>query len=63
MAEHIQERGYDTLVADGEFHPPTYFFDLVEKGWIDVVQQDFHGLGLTWWIETAARIERDFAVL
>ena len=55
--EFIRGRGYDTLVADGEFHPPAYFFELVQKGWIDVVQHDFHGYGLTWWRHTAARIE------
>ena len=54
----IDEKGYETLVADGESGgPPVNYFDLVEKGWIDVVQPDFHFRGLTWWRETAAMIE------
>ena len=53
----IEENGWSILVADGEFAPPPYFFDLVRDGWIDVVQHDFHALGLTWWRETAAAIE------
>jgi L-alanine-DL-glutamate epimerase-like enolase superfamily enzyme len=53
----INEQGYDTLVADGESGPPPpNFFDMVESGWIDIVQQDFRGKGLTWWRETADRI-------
>ena len=55
--EYLLEHSPATLVADGEFSPPPYFFDLVEKGWIDVVQHDFRAMGLTWWRETAARIE------
>jgi L-rhamnonate dehydratase len=54
--EYLQEHSPGTLVADGEFAPPPYFFDLVEKGWIDVVQHDFRAKGLTWWKETATRI-------
>ncbi len=53
----IEENNWDTLVADGEFAPPPYFFDLVRDGWIDVVQHDFHALGLSWWRQTAATIE------
>lgn len=53
----IEENGWNILVADGEFAPPPYFFDLVRDGWIDVVQQDFHWRGLTWWRRTAAAIE------
>jgi L-rhamnonate dehydratase len=53
----IEENNWDVLVADGEFAPPPNFFDLVREGWIDVVQHDFHALGLTWWRETAATIE------
>jgi len=53
----ITEKGYDTLVADGESGPPPpSYFDMVEKGWIDIVQHDFRGKGLTWWKETADRI-------
>jgi len=55
--EAITEAGWSTLVADGEFAPPESFFSMVENGWIDVVQQDFRFKSLTWWIETAARIE------
>ena len=55
----IQESGYDALVADGESGPPPpNFFDMVEKGWIDVVQQDFRAKGLTWWRETADMIDK-----
>ena len=57
LKEFIIENGWNTLVADGEFHPPPYFFDLVEAGWIDVVQQDFHQYGLTWWRAVSARLE------
>lgn len=57
LKEFIEEHGWDTLVADGEFAPPPCFFDLVRDGWIDVVQQDFHAKGLTWWRDTAATIE------
>ncbi len=54
----IRERGYATLVADGESGPPPpTFFEMVEAGDIDVVQHDFRALGLTWWKATAARIE------
>lgn len=53
----LREEGLETLVADGEFHPPDYFFDLVEEGLIDVVQHDLRAWGLTWWIGTARRIE------
>lgn len=56
--EFLLERELDTLVADGEFAPPPYFFDLVEDGWIDVAQQDFRARGLTWWRATAARLEQ-----
>ncbi len=52
----LHENGYPTLVADGEFHPPVYYFDLVREGLIDVVQHDFRGLGLSWWRATAERI-------
>ena len=58
LKEHIVENDWDTLVADGEFHPPPNFFDMVEKGLIDVVQHDFRFKGLTWWRETAARLEQ-----
>ena len=54
----LLENEYETLVADGEFAPPPYFFSLVEEGWIDVVQHDFHARGLTWWRATAAQLER-----
>ncbi|MCY3763553.1 MAG: hypothetical protein OXH50_20090 [Gemmatimonadetes bacterium] len=57
LKEFIVENGWDTLVADGEFQPPPCFFDLVEAGWIDVVQQDFHQYGLTWWRAVSARLE------
>ena len=57
LKEFIIENGWDTLVADGEFQPPPCFFDLVEAGWIDVVQQDFHQYGLTWWRAVSARLE------
>jgi len=53
----IAEQGYNTLVADGESGPPPPgYFDMVERGWIDVVQHDFHAYGLTWWKATADRI-------
>ena len=54
----LLENEYDTLVADGEFAPPPYFFRLVEESWIDVVQHDFHALGLTWWHATSAQLEQ-----
>jgi L-alanine-DL-glutamate epimerase-like enolase superfamily enzyme len=57
LREFIDDNGWDLLVADGEFAPPPYYFDLVRDGWIDVVQQDFHFKGLTWWRRTAAQIE------
>lgn len=57
LKDFIEENGLRTLVADGEFAPPPYFFDLVEEGLIDVVQQDFRACGLTWWRQTAARVE------
>ncbi|NLD74896.1 MAG: hypothetical protein GX649_19525, partial [Chloroflexi bacterium] len=53
----LREEGLDTLVADGEYHPPDYFFDLVREGLIDVVQHDLRAWGLSWWIATAHRIE------
>jgi len=56
--QFIIEKGYDTLVADGESGPPPpSYFDMVKKGWIDVVQHDFRAKGLTWWRETAEMIE------
>ena len=56
--QFIIEKGYDTLVADGESGPPPpSYFDMVKRGWIDVVQHDFRAKGLTWWRETAAMIE------
>ncbi|MEE2657099.1 MAG: enolase C-terminal domain-like protein [Candidatus Latescibacterota bacterium] len=57
LKEFILDNGWGTLVADGEFAPPPYFFDLVREGWIDIVQQDFHAYGLTWWRRVAAEIE------
>ena len=57
LKKFLVENGFDTLVADGEFSPPPYFFDLVKDGWIDVVQHDFRALGLTWWRATSAEIE------
>lgn len=57
LKSFINEQGYDTLVADGESGPPPPgFFDMVEAGWIDIVQHDFRAKGLTWWKETADRI-------
>ena len=54
----IRERGYDSLVADGESGPPPQtFFDMVKRGDIDVVQHDLRAKGLTWWKATAAMIE------
>ena len=54
----LDERGYPTLVADGESGPPPPdFFDMVERGYIDVVQHDFRAQGLSWWKATAERIE------
>ncbi len=58
LKEFIAEQDYDTLVADGEFAPPPFFFDLVEKGLIDVVQHDFRAYGLTWWRALSARLEQ-----
>ena len=56
--EAIERRGYNTFVADGESGPPPPdFFDMVENGWIDIVQHDFRYKGLTWWKATAERIE------
>ena len=53
----INEQGYPTLVADGESGPPPpSYFDMVESGWIDIVQHDFRAKGLTWWKKTADRI-------
>ncbi|MDP7132986.1 MAG: enolase C-terminal domain-like protein, partial [Planctomycetota bacterium] len=57
LSEFIEEKGYDTLVADGEFAPPPSFFQMVEQGWIDLVQQDFRFKGLSWWRKTAEMIE------
>ena len=57
LKEFIEENGLRTLIADGEFAPPPYFFDLIEQGWIDIAQQDFHIYGLTWWRDMAARVE------
>lgn len=54
----IREKGYRTLVADGESGPPpSSFFDMVKEGLIDVVQHDFRDKGLTWWKATATKIE------
>jgi len=58
LKEYIVDNDWDTLIADGEFAPPPYFFDLVENGLIDVVQHDFRLSGLTWWRATAARLEQ-----
>ncbi len=55
--DFLNERGYSTRVADGEFHPPPDYFDMVERRLIDVVQHDFRAMGLTWWKATAQRIE------
>ena len=56
--EAIDRRGYHTLVADGESGPPPPdFFDMVERGWIDIVQHDFRNKGLTWWKAIADRIQ------
>ena len=42
LKQFIRERGYATLVADGESGPPPpTFFAMVEAGDIDVVQHDF----------------------
>lgn len=58
LKHFIVQKGYDTLVADGESGPPPpTYFDMVKRGWIDVVQHDFRAKGLTWWRETAAMIE------
>ena len=58
LKRFIRDRGYATLVADGESGPPPpTFFDMVKAGDIDVVQHDFRAMGLTWWKATAARIE------
>lgn len=54
----IDTEGFDTLVADGESGPPPpSYFDMVEAGWIDIVQHDFRAYGLSWWRKTAKRIE------
>jgi len=58
LKEFIEEKGYNTIIADGEFYPPPYFFDLVKEGWIDIVQHDFRQYGLTWWKATAAQLEQ-----
>ena len=58
LKEFLLERDYDILVADGEFHPPPNFFQMVEEGLIDVVQHDFRACGLTWWRATSARLEQ-----
>jgi len=52
----LRENGLTILVADGEFFPPDYFWDLVRDGLIDVVQHDFRAMGLSWWLATAERI-------
>ena len=58
LRRFIRERGYATVVADGESGPPPpSFFAMVEAGDIDVVQHDFRYEGLSWWKATAARIE------
>ena len=58
LRRFIRDRGYSTLVADGESGPPPPgFFAMVEAGDIDVVQHDFRDKGLSWWKATAARIE------
>jgi L-alanine-DL-glutamate epimerase-like enolase superfamily enzyme len=54
----LAQRGYATLIADGESGPPPpEFFAMVEAGHIDIVQHDFRAKGLSWWLATAARIE------
>lgn len=58
LKEFIDERNWDTMIADGEFHPPPYFFDLVARGFINVVQHDFRYCGLTWWRAVSRRLER-----
>ena len=46
LKQFIRERGYPTLVADGESGPPPpTFFAMVEAGDIDVVQHDFRADG------------------
>tara|TARA_B100001250_G_scaffold414183_1_gene451153 strand:+ start:8325 stop:9461 length:1137 start_codon:yes stop_codon:yes gene_type:complete len=57
LKSYIIESDSNLLIADGEFHPPSYFFELVEEGLIDVVQHDFCDYGLTWWRSIAAKLE------
>ncbi|NKB70774.1 MAG: mandelate racemase [Candidatus Latescibacteria bacterium] len=57
LKEYIEEQNLDTLVADGEFHPPPNFFEMVREGLIDIVQHDFRFKGLTWWRATSGHIE------
>jgi L-alanine-DL-glutamate epimerase-like enolase superfamily enzyme len=56
LKEAIAELGLGLLVADGEFHPPATFRQMVADRLIDVVQYDFRFKGLTFWREAAADI-------
>ena len=59
LKQFIRDRGYATLVADGEsgtgHRPPSSPW--WRRATSTVVQHDFRALGLTWWKATAARIE------
>ena len=57
LKSHLIDSDSKLLIADGEFHPPNYFFELVEEGLVDVVQHDFSDYGITWWRSTAAKLE------
>jgi L-alanine-DL-glutamate epimerase-like enolase superfamily enzyme len=57
LKEWMEREGLRTLIADGEYHAPPDFFDLMKDGLVDVLIADFRLEGASWWKAAAARIE------
>jgi L-alanine-DL-glutamate epimerase-like enolase superfamily enzyme len=57
LKDYIESEGLGVLVADGEYHPPPMFLDMVREGLIDVVQYDLRRCGFSFWVRQASVIE------
>ncbi len=57
LKQWLRAEGMATLIADGEGDASRHLLDWARAGWVDVVQYDIFGHGLTRWLRTGRQLD------